>query len=83
VAADRQGVRGHRGARARRFVAQDDTVAVVGHTRCVAKPTGKSYETDFVHLVTLEDGKITRFQEFFDTWAAAEVLPSLGRAAAG
>lgn len=58
----------------RRFLADDDTVAVIGYTKCLAKPTGRTYETDFVHLVTVKDGKITRFQEFFDTYAAGEAF---------
>jgi ketosteroid isomerase-like protein len=58
----------------RKFLTDNDTVAVVGYTKCLAKPTGKSYETDFVHLVTIKDGKIVRFQEFFDTYAAAEAF---------
>ena len=37
----------------RQFIAQGDMVAVVGHTACIARPTGRGYETDFVHLVTL------------------------------
>jgi ketosteroid isomerase-like protein len=59
---------------ARQFLADTESVAVVGHTKCLAKPTGKTYETDFVHLVTFKDGKIVRFQEFFDTYAAAEAF---------
>jgi uncharacterized protein len=47
---------------------------VIGHTTCRAIPTGRTYETDFVHLVRLRDGKVVRFQEFFDTWAAAEAF---------
>lgn len=31
-------------------------------------------EQCFVHLVTIEGGKITRFQEFFDTYAAGEAF---------
>ena len=58
----------------RKFLTDNDTVAVVGFTRCLAKPTGKSYETDFVHLVTLREGKVIRFQEFFDTFVAAEAF---------
>ena len=56
------------------FIASDDTVAVVGHMRCRAKPTGRVYESDFVHVVTIRDGKIVRFQEFFDTYAAGEAF---------
>jgi ketosteroid isomerase-like protein len=58
----------------RKFLADNDSVAVIGYTKCLAKPTNQTYETDFVHLVTLKDGKITRFQEFFDTYAAAEAF---------
>ena len=58
----------------RKMLVDEDSVAVVGFTRCRAVPTGKIYESDFVHLVTLEAGKVTRFQEFFDTFAAAEAF---------
>ena len=58
----------------RRFLAGGDTVAVIGHTRCRAKATGKTYETDFVHVVTFREGRIIRFQEFFDTYAAGEAF---------
>jgi ketosteroid isomerase-like protein len=56
------------------FLSGENSVAVVGHTRCRAKSTGKVYETDFVHLVTFKDGQIARFQEFFDTYAAGEAF---------
>jgi len=58
----------------RKFLADTGIVVVVGYTECLAKTTGKSYKTDFVHLIVLEDGKIRRFQEFFDTYAAAEAF---------
>lgn len=58
----------------RKFLADADTVAVVGYTKILARPTNKTYETDFVHLVTLKEGKIVRFQEFFDTYAAGEAF---------
>jgi len=58
----------------RQFLAGGDTVAVIGHTRCRVKSTRKMYETDFVHVVTFKQGQIARFQEFFDTFAAAEAF---------
>jgi len=58
----------------RAFLSDAESVAVVGHTKCLAKPTGRTYETDFVHLVTFRGGKIVRFQEFFDTYAAGEAF---------
>lgn len=56
------------------FLTGEDAVAVVGRLRCRAKRTGRSYESDFVHLVRFRDGMITRFQEFFDTHAAGEAF---------
>jgi uncharacterized protein len=58
----------------RQFLTDHSTVAVVGFMKCVAKSTGKSYESDFVHLVTFREGKIARFQEFFDTYVAADAF---------
>lgn len=57
-----------------RLLADADSVAAVGFTRIRASRTGRIYETDFVHLVTFRAGKITRFQEFFDTHAAGEAF---------
>jgi ketosteroid isomerase-like protein len=56
------------------FLTGDDAVAVVGHMKCRARPTGRAYESDFVHVVRFRDGMITRFQEFFDTHAAGEAF---------
>lgn len=61
----------------RQFLSGTDTVAVIGYTKCLAKPTGKIYETDFVHLINLKDGKLVRFKEFFDTFAAAEAFKQI------
>ena len=58
----------------RKMLIDEDSVAVVGFMRCRALSTGKEYESDFVHLVTLSGGKVIRFQEFFDTYAAGEAF---------
>ncbi len=58
----------------RKMLVDEDSVAVVGYLKCRANPTGKVYESDFVHLVTFEAGKVAKFQEFFDTYAAAEAF---------
>ncbi len=57
-----------------RFLAGDDDVAVIGCLRCRVRRTGRIYESDFVHVVTLKDGLVIRFQEFFDTYAAGEAF---------
>lgn len=56
------------------FLSSEDAVAVVGRMRGRAKTTGRAYESDFVHVVTLRDGKIVRFQELFDTYAAGDAF---------
>lgn len=58
----------------KKMLVDSDSVAVVGYMKCRAIATGKVYESDFVHLVTLRDGKVIRFQEFFDTFAAGEAF---------
>jgi ketosteroid isomerase-like protein len=58
----------------RRILVDGDMAAAIGRTVIVARPTGRAYELDFVHLVTVADGRIVRFVEFFDTWAAAEAF---------
>ena len=58
----------------RKMLTDNDSVAVVGYMRCRAIPTGKTYESDFVHLVTIKSGKVTKFQEFFDTYIAGEAF---------
>lgn len=54
------------------MLTDQSSVAVIGHMKCLAKPTGRAYESDFVHLVTLRSGKVAKFQEFFDTYVAGE-----------
>ena len=58
----------------REFLANRDSVAVVGHLKCRVKATAREYESEFVHLITFAQGKIVRFTEFFDTYAAAEAF---------
>lgn len=52
------------------FVAQGDKVVVLGRSKATARATGKTYETDWVHVFTLRDGKVAEFHEFFDNAAA-------------
>lgn len=52
------------------FIAQGDRVVVLGKSAVTVRETGKSYETDWVHVFSVKDGKITGFLEFFDNAAA-------------
>ena len=52
------------------FIAQGDRVVVLGKFLARSKTTAKQYASDFAHIVTVKDGKITSFYEFFDNAAA-------------
>jgi len=49
------------------FIAEGDKVVVLGKLTATVKATGKTYSTEWAHITTLSDGKITGFQEFLDT----------------
>ena len=51
----------------REFVAQGDKVVALGHYAWRVKSTGREYESDFVHVISVRDGKVARYQEFMDT----------------
>ena len=55
----------------REFIAQGDKVISLGHYKWRVKETGREFESDFVHIFTIRDGKIVGFREHFDTAAAA------------
>ncbi len=56
----------------REFVAQGDTVVVLGYERSLVKPTGRAFENEWAHVYTLGDGKIAKGRFFEDT--AAQVV---------
>jgi uncharacterized protein len=58
----------------RKMLADNETVAVLGYMKCLAIPTGKIYESDFVHIIVIRDREIVKFQEFFDTYIAGEAF---------
>ncbi|TDU26891.1 hypothetical protein DFR24_3923 [Panacagrimonas perspica] len=55
---------------AEEFISERDKVIVTGHLRLTAKSTGGSIESDFVHVITMKDGKWTRFRDFMNTSVA-------------
>lgn len=52
-------------------IAQGDKVVVTGHLTLTPKATRVTYESDFVHVITLREGKWLRFRDFMDTAVAA------------
>jgi ketosteroid isomerase-like protein len=49
------------------FIAKDDKVIVLGNMKWRIKDTNNEYDSDFVHVLTVKDGKINGFREFMDT----------------
>ncbi len=62
----------------REFVAQGDTVVVVGIERSLSKATGHTIEHEWAHVNTLRDGKIAKFRAFEDTGAYVEAFHRRG-----
>jgi ketosteroid isomerase-like protein len=56
----------------REFYATDDKVFVLGDYALTLRKTGKAMATDWVHIFTIRDEKVTGFREFLDTALAAE-----------
>lgn len=55
----------------RQFIGQGDTVVALGRYSFRVKASRELFESDWAHVFTIENGKITRFQEFMDTAAIA------------
>ena len=47
---------------------------VHGRTVATAKATGRRFDMQWVHLFTIDGGRVTRFEEFYDT---AQITPAL------
>jgi ketosteroid isomerase-like protein len=58
----------------RQFVAQGDTVVVLGAERMRAKATGREYAVEWAITFTLRDNRIAAFREYTDTAAIVEAL---------
>lgn len=57
------------------FLGTGERVAVVGRFSGTAKDTGRALDVPFVHIWTVRDGTLCRFQDYTDT---AKVLHALG-----
>jgi len=56
------------------FYASGDLVFVLGHYAWTIRKTGKSVGTDWVHIFTIKNGKVTAFREFTDTAQFAQAF---------
>jgi ketosteroid isomerase-like protein len=55
----------------REFIASQNKVVVLGLQRWRVNSTGRTYEDEWAHVFTIENGRITKFQEYHDTAAEA------------
>lgn len=63
------------------FIAEGDKVAVTGVSSWRVKATGQTYDSPWVHIFTIRNGKIARFEQHSHTAAAeAAYRPAQGAA---
>lgn len=55
----------------REFISEGDHVTVLGWERCAARPSGRVFETEWVHVFTVRRGKVVRFWGMYDNEASA------------
>lgn len=51
-------------------IAEGDKVVVSGVSTWRVRLTGRSYDTSWVHIFTMRDGKVATFEAYFDTAAS-------------
>jgi hypothetical protein len=56
------------------FLSDGDMVIVTGELRLTAKPTGRTFESDFVHVIAVRNEKWLRFRDFMNTAVAADAF---------
>jgi ketosteroid isomerase-like protein len=56
----------------RETIAQGDKVASLGFYQWRVKSTHREFSSDFCHVFTIRDGKVSGFQEYTDTAACAD-----------
>ena len=53
----------------REFIEAGEQVTVLGWERATARDTGHAFESEWAHIFTVKNGKITRWRGFFNTAA--------------
>lgn len=56
------------------FIGDGNKVVVTGHLHLTARSTGRAIKSDFVHVITMENHKWSRFRDFMDTSAAVSAF---------
>ena len=59
----------------RQFLDAGDAVTVLGRSRARSKGDGGgTFDSEWAHIFTIRDGKVARFQEYYDTAAIERLL---------
>jgi ketosteroid isomerase-like protein len=53
----------------REFIDAGDNIVVLGFVAATVRETKQSFESEWAHVITMKDGMLMRFIEFFDTAA--------------
>lgn len=58
----------------REFIAAGEHVTVLGWEQTTARDTGREFSTEWVHVFTVKDDKVTRWRGFYNTAARYPAL---------
>ncbi len=56
------------------FFSEGEMVAVTGELHLTAKSTGRDIVSSFAHIITVDNGKWSRFRDFMNTAVAVEAF---------
>tara|TARA_R100000656_G_scaffold62578_1_gene48197 strand:- start:706 stop:1113 length:408 start_codon:yes stop_codon:yes gene_type:complete len=56
------------------FIAERDKVVVTGNLHLTARSTGRDIKSDFVHVITMQNGRWSKFRDFMNTVSAANAF---------
>jgi hypothetical protein len=54
------------------FICDDNQVVVLGRERCRSRQTGREFEVQWAQVFKVEDGRVSRFVEYIDTFPMVE-----------
>ena len=61
----------------REFIVHADRVIVFGYEMGSVRSTGRKYEFDWIHVFTLNDGKVSKYRDFYDTTVLAQAFSTV------
>ena len=58
----------------REWIADDNSVVVIGFASGTARATGRAFAGEYVHFFKLREGKVVLFKDYPDTYSLAEAV---------